>query len=133
MNYRDACWMSYILTFLGVVEVFKSNGLLNLKSVDLYYYIVQVLLLTCKVMAPFTPFFTEVLYQNMRKACNGLEESIHLCSFPQEEGKVYFSQLIYAETSKLVHKESSVLSFLFPMLPQKQLQQHIEPCPIRWG
>ncbi|KAG5548406.1 hypothetical protein RHGRI_013932 [Rhododendron griersonianum] len=38
-------------------------------------------------MAPFTPFFTEVLYQNLRKSSNGLEESIHFCSFPQEEGK----------------------------------------------
>ncbi|KAK4268844.1 hypothetical protein QN277_022077 [Acacia crassicarpa] len=47
----------------------------------------NVLLLACKVMAPFTPFFTEVLYQNMRKACNRSEESIHYCSFPEEEGK----------------------------------------------
>nr|KYP68047.1 Isoleucyl-tRNA synthetase, cytoplasmic [Cajanus cajan] len=47
----------------------------------------NVLLLSCKVMAPFTPFFTEVLYQNMRKVCNGSEESIHYCSFPTEEGK----------------------------------------------
>ncbi|KAJ7954569.1 isoleucine--tRNA ligase, cytoplasmic [Quillaja saponaria] len=47
----------------------------------------NVLLLSCKVMAPFTPFFTEVLYQNMRKVYNGSEESIHYCSFPQEEGK----------------------------------------------
>ncbi|XP_058214010.1 isoleucine--tRNA ligase, cytoplasmic isoform X2 [Rhododendron vialii] len=47
----------------------------------------HVLLTSCKAMAPFTPFFTEVLYQNLRKASNGLEESIHFCSFPQEEGK----------------------------------------------
>ncbi|GKV22091.1 hypothetical protein SLEP1_g31990 [Rubroshorea leprosula] len=47
----------------------------------------NVLLTSCKVMAPFTPFFTEVLYQNMRKGCDGSEESIHYCSFPQEEGK----------------------------------------------
>ncbi|KAK3204488.1 hypothetical protein Dsin_018534 [Dipteronia sinensis] len=47
----------------------------------------NVLLTSCKVMAPFTPFFTEVLYQNMRKVCNGSEESIHFCSFPQEEGE----------------------------------------------
>ncbi|XP_047329898.1 isoleucine--tRNA ligase, cytoplasmic-like isoform X1 [Impatiens glandulifera] len=49
----------------------------------LYY----VLLTSCKAMAPFTPFFTEVLYQNLRKACNGLEESIHFCSFPSQERK----------------------------------------------
>lgn len=47
----------------------------------------HVLLTSCKAMAPFTPFFTEVLYQNMRKVCDGWEESVHYCSFPQEEGK----------------------------------------------
>ncbi|KAF3455800.1 hypothetical protein FNV43_RR00442 [Rhamnella rubrinervis] len=47
----------------------------------------NVLILSCKVMAPFTPFFTEVLYQNMRKVSNELEESIHYCSFPLAEGK----------------------------------------------
>ncbi|CAE6207370.1 unnamed protein product [Arabidopsis arenosa] len=29
----------------------------------------NVLLTSCKVMTPFTPFFTETLYQNLRKAC----------------------------------------------------------------
>ncbi|CAK9141640.1 unnamed protein product [Ilex paraguariensis] len=47
----------------------------------------NVILTSCKAMAPFTPFFTEVLYQNMRKVCNGSEESIHYCSFPVVEGK----------------------------------------------
>ncbi|KAI3934371.1 hypothetical protein MKW92_006840 [Papaver armeniacum] len=47
----------------------------------------HVLLTTCKVMSPFTPFFTEVLYQNMRKVSEGSEESIHYCSFPQAAGK----------------------------------------------
>ncbi|XP_062107730.1 isoleucine--tRNA ligase, cytoplasmic [Humulus lupulus] len=47
----------------------------------------NVLLVSCKVMAPFTPFFTEVLYQNMQKVSNESEESIHYCSFPQAEGK----------------------------------------------
>ena len=41
-------------------------------------------------MAPFTPFFTEILYRNLRKVSNGSEESIHFCSFPQVEGKVLF-------------------------------------------
>ncbi|KAL2238548.1 isoleucine--tRNA ligase, cytoplasmic [Sesamum indicum] len=49
----------------------------------LYY----VLLTACKSMAPFTPFFTEVLYHNLRKVSNGSEESIHYCSFPAVEGK----------------------------------------------
>ncbi|XP_023756284.1 isoleucine--tRNA ligase, cytoplasmic [Lactuca sativa] len=48
----------------------------------------HVLLTCCKVMAPFTPFFTEVLFQNMRKVVNGSEESIHFCSFPKVERKV---------------------------------------------
>ncbi|KMZ60609.1 Isoleucine--tRNA ligase [Zostera marina] len=42
----------------------------------------HVLVTTCKVMAPFTPFFSEVLYQNLRKACVGSEESIHYYNFP---------------------------------------------------
>ncbi|KAG2239750.1 hypothetical protein Bca52824_091447 [Brassica carinata] len=45
----------------------------------------NVLLTSCKVMTPFTPFFTETLYQNLRKACEGSEESIHYCSFPEAE------------------------------------------------
>ncbi|PIA64421.1 hypothetical protein AQUCO_00100120v1 [Aquilegia coerulea] len=47
----------------------------------------HVLLTTCEVMAPFTPFFTEVLYQNMSKVCNGSEQSIHYRSFPHGEGE----------------------------------------------
>ncbi|CAI0420213.1 unnamed protein product [Linum tenue] len=47
----------------------------------------NVLLTACKVMSSFTPFFTEVLYQNMRKVSVNSEESIHYCSFPLEEGE----------------------------------------------
>ncbi|GAB2301140.1 hypothetical protein Dimus_035173 [Dionaea muscipula] len=47
----------------------------------------HVLLTSCKVMAPFTPFFTEVLYQNLKKLHDGAEESIHFCNFPQGGGK----------------------------------------------
>lgn len=49
----------------------------------LYY----VLLTACKAMAPLTPFFTEVLYQNLRKVSIGSEESIHYCSYPTVEGQ----------------------------------------------
>ncbi|KAL0911232.1 hypothetical protein M5K25_019356 [Dendrobium thyrsiflorum] len=47
----------------------------------------HVLLTTCMAMAPFTPFFTETLFQNLRKVSNVLEESIHYCSFPSASGK----------------------------------------------
>lgn len=47
----------------------------------------HVLLTSCKAMAPFTPFFTEVLYQNLRKVSNDSEESIHYCDFPKVEAK----------------------------------------------
>ncbi|KAJ1703600.1 hypothetical protein LUZ63_003379 [Rhynchospora breviuscula] len=47
----------------------------------------HVLLTTCKAMAPFTPFFTEVLYQNLRKVSDGSEESIHYCTFPSTTGQ----------------------------------------------
>ncbi|KAK4369720.1 hypothetical protein RND71_009195 [Anisodus tanguticus] len=49
----------------------------------LYY----VLLTACKAMAPLTPFFSEVLYQNLRKVCKGSEESIHHCGYPEVEGE----------------------------------------------
>ncbi|PRQ33669.1 putative isoleucine--tRNA ligase [Rosa chinensis] len=47
----------------------------------------HVLLVSCKVMAPLTPFFIEALYQNMLKVLNDEEESLHYCSFPQVQGK----------------------------------------------
>lgn len=47
----------------------------------------DVLLTVCKVMAPFTPFLTEQMYQNL-KHCQpdkDMFESIHFCNFPQAE------------------------------------------------
>eukprot|EP00244_Chara_vulgaris_P001916 TRINITY_DN1316_c0_g2_i1.p1 TRINITY_DN1316_c0_g2~~TRINITY_DN1316_c0_g2_i1.p1 ORF type:complete len:407 (-),score=93.48 TRINITY_DN1316_c0_g2_i1:115-1266(-) len=37
-------------------------------------------------MAPFTPFFTECMYQNLRRVLpDGAEESVHYCSFPEPQ------------------------------------------------
>jgi len=41
-----------------------------------------VLLSLCKAMAPFTPFFVESMYQNLKKCLSGAEQSIHFCDFP---------------------------------------------------
>ncbi|KAL4432409.1 hypothetical protein ABPG77_001708 [Micractinium sp. CCAP 211/92] len=46
----------------------------------------DVLLTVCKVMAPFTPFFTEAMYQNLRCALpEGAPESVHFCDIPEAE------------------------------------------------
>jgi isoleucyl-tRNA synthetase len=33
-------------------------------------------------MAPATPFFTETMYQNLRRIQPGAEESVHFCPYP---------------------------------------------------
>ncbi|KAG8484090.1 hypothetical protein CXB51_022988 [Gossypium anomalum] len=66
----------------------------------------NVLLSSCKVMAPITPFFTEVLYQNLRKVCDGAEESTHYCSFLQEEGKVVLCEENFRGISNMSFKIS---------------------------
>jgi isoleucyl-tRNA synthetase len=46
----------------------------------------EVLLVLCKTMAPFTPFFVEKLYQNLRHCLpdqGDMEPSIHFCKFPE--------------------------------------------------
>lgn len=50
----------------------------------------HVLLTLCKAMAPFTPFFTEAIFQNLKKAlpAQQQEDSIHFCGFPEAEGEV---------------------------------------------
>ncbi|KAF7061802.1 hypothetical protein CFC21_068468 [Triticum aestivum] len=48
---------------------------------------IAALVTTCVAMAPFTPFFTEVLYQNLRKVSSKSEQSIHFCSFPSTTGE----------------------------------------------
>jgi isoleucyl-tRNA synthetase len=54
----------------------------------------HVLLLMTKVMAPFTPFICEVMYQNLRKCLltqqqqqqqQEVPESVHFCDMPAVE------------------------------------------------
>ena len=58
----------------------KSSSPDSLSSLNILF---EVLLTTAKAMAPFIPFFTEHLYQNLRKYLpEGSEESVHCCAFP---------------------------------------------------
>lgn len=45
----------------------------------------SVLLVTCKVMAPFTPFFVENMYQNLQKAMPSEPASVHWCRMPEAD------------------------------------------------
>jgi isoleucyl-tRNA synthetase len=60
----------------------------EISQVILRYCWKQVLLTTVKAMAPFTPFFAEGMYQNLRRALPDVEESVHYCSFPEVESEV---------------------------------------------
>jgi isoleucyl-tRNA synthetase len=49
----------------------------------------HVLLTLCKTMSPFTPFFTEMMYQNLRRALPGEPPaSVHWCDFPTNDGEL---------------------------------------------
>ena len=62
----------------------KQNGY------NTYYY---VLLEFSKALAPFIPFVTENIYQNLRTLQPGLPESIHLCDYPQPNEKLIDANL----------------------------------------
>ncbi len=56
-----------------------------------------VLLTLCRILAPFTPFLTETIYQELRKKLRLKEMSIHLASWPKVEArnKKQEARLIY--------------------------------------
>lgn len=58
----------------------------------------QVLLEVAKVMAPFTPFLTESMYQNLRRCLPNAPESVHFCDIPpvvtEEEGDERIQQSV---------------------------------------
>ena len=48
-----------------------------------YVTLFQVLVTLCKILAPFVPFVTEAMYQNLvRSADERAPESVHLCDWP---------------------------------------------------
>lgn len=66
----------------------------------------HVLLTVCKAMAPFTPFFTEMMYQNLRKAMLSQEDeqypaSIHWCDFPEAEAEAAGDEQLEASVGRM--------------------------------
>jgi len=51
-----------------------------------YATIYEVLVKLCRVMAPFTPFISESIYQNLVKGLDeGASQSVHMCTWPQAQ------------------------------------------------
>ena len=59
----------------------KGNDADSQRALRTLYY---VLLTLCKSMAPFTPFFVESMYQNLKRCLSDAEESVHFCDFPSD-------------------------------------------------
>jgi isoleucyl-tRNA synthetase len=66
---------------------FWESGFNNNKKAA-YTTLYRSLLLLSKAMAPFAPFFSDYLFQEIKQFGNLDEESVHLCSFPEYQPKV---------------------------------------------
>ena len=70
-----------------------------------YLTLYEVLVSLCKLLAPFVPFVTEHLYQNLVSGVSADElESVHLCDYPSPDGSIIDVELedAMALVSKLV-------------------------------
>lgn len=61
-----------------------------------YETLYEVLMTFSKLLAPFAPFLSEEIYQNLKKPTD--EESVHLCNYPQGD-----SSLVNPELEKTVN------------------------------
>lgn len=61
-----------------------------------------ILLTLCRTMAPFTPFFVEILYQNLKHLLpkEEQEESVHFLSFPEVDSRM-FNDVIERQVSRM--------------------------------
>jgi isoleucyl-tRNA synthetase len=59
---------------------------------DVFYAVMnEVLVSLCQVLAPFTPFLSEAIYQNLRR--EGDPESVHLCDWPEADENLIDDEL----------------------------------------
>ena len=65
-------------------------GEMTQDKADAYWTLYECLATTCKLIAPFTPFLAEELWQNLVVEPLGdrVAESVHLCDFPQPDAAV---------------------------------------------
>ena len=71
-------------------ERFWSEDKNDADKLDAYWTLYECLLTTTKLIAPFTPFLAETMWQNLAVAALGSQvpESVHLCDFPSADAAV---------------------------------------------
>ena len=78
-----------------------------------YLTLYEVLVSLCKLLAPFVPFITEHIYQNIVRTVSEDElESVHLCDYPSPDESLIETELEYSMdlVSKLVEAGRRVRS-----------------------
>ncbi|MDB2686138.1 isoleucine--tRNA ligase [Mariniblastus sp.] len=58
------------------------------EKLDAYWTLFECLTTTSKLIAPFVPFMSETLWQNLTAAAGGGRESVHLCDYPTADSTV---------------------------------------------
>jgi valyl-tRNA synthetase len=106
-------WKIFADNYLEIVKNRVYNGTKE-EQESAFYTLYQLLFAIVKMMAPFTPFITEEIYQNYFRN-KEKTKSIHLCSWPEE--------FDIKEKKKDDEKLSSLLSVITDVRREKSKQE----------
>jgi isoleucyl-tRNA synthetase len=59
-----------------------SSDKQDLDKLDAYWTLYECLVVTTKLIAPFTPFLAEALWGHLSNGLSGVRQSVHLCDYP---------------------------------------------------
>lgn len=116
------------------------KGEMNADKVSAYQTLYEVLLTICKLIAPFSPFVSEEIYQNLRTA--DMAESVHLVDYPtvtkemkdhqdpELENRMRNAQLVVS-IARAIRNETKLkvrqpLSEMIVATPSKSVRESIE-------
>ncbi len=116
------------------------KGEMNADKVSAYQTLYEVLLTICKLIAPFSPFVSEEIYQNLRTA--EMAESVHLVDYPtvtkemkdhqdpELENRMRNAQLVVS-IARAIRNETKLkvrqpLSEMIVATPSKSVRESIE-------
>jgi isoleucyl-tRNA synthetase len=69
-------------------------------KLDAYWTLYESMLVVTKLIAPFTPFLAEALWQALATPASGVRSSVHLCDFPTGD---------FAQTDPLLNERMALL------------------------